>query len=953
MNFFNIIVKRVANFSIQSYEINKHNLYDFFKTNELFKLCILTASDSLHSDLSKHKSEKTESSLFNYFTRAHINPTPFGVFNSVGILNWGDTTNITKTNKLHLLAKYDNLFISSKMNENFNNNWIHLNYCPNPTIYFLNDEKIGFYKSKTQDNDKIEIIYNEIDFDEDLLWLLNQFKDGKKIDIVAEELILQGFIREEVEAFLLETIETGIIIETFLFNSYTTKLNKPYQHYFSELIVQNKHLLETNNDIVNFEQAYIDEQNVFFEKNKPKNFYAINCFDSETVDTLDINIQNKVNKYIDFAIQYNSQTNPINDKLVKFINKVQDRFNDGFIPFNTIFNPYSGINYNDIKTENELKLHEDIVLKILASTESSLYLNLPTNENVDIKSTKLPASFSVILETLICKDSGESIIYIRNLGYPSALDMISRFSDITQQACQDVITYEKEIHKDKIIADINCVGNFRSINVAPTEQRYDYCLPINTAYTEDSNPILLSDIYVHLQNNNLSLVSKKHQKQVLPKKVSAINSKLLDSDIYNFLCDYELYNQEIYSLNFNFNSYPFLLPFIPRIYLEKGILLYPSQILLVFNNYNLEEFKDYLMRKIEEYSFLQKVILKDSQREIVIDIKNHNSISILYEKLKKNKHFYVSEFLYDFFDSKITRETENFAHELVIGVKNLYYNRQNIDYSKMDISLMELQNTAVVSDWLYLELYCNAQADSEIFNVIYNKVILENKVDLFFFVNFYIPDRHLRFRFKTNSIENKQCIITIVQDLKLKNIISKYHILPYNQEIHRYGGLEMLKLSEIIFNLDSRDYLENIITKNLDEKKLKIIAVLKIKYYLYFFNFTLDDAINYCENSIKNFSKEFELTTELRKDFNKEYADIKIDILNYAYESFLKEEKLREIYHNQLKISTPDVNSSVWPMIHMSMNRHFNKNQRFNEFKTYYLTKCHLNQLKFTKKNNS
>ncbi|SNB26332.1 hypothetical protein NO004_40004 [Flavobacterium psychrophilum] len=953
MIFFNTIVKRVANFSIQSYEEHKDNLLNFFETNELFNLCVLTASGSLHSDVNKNKSEKIESSLYNYFARAHTNPTPFGVFNSVGVLQWGDTTTITKTDTLRLMVKYDNLFVSSKINEDISNNWIHLSYCTNPSIYFLNDEKIGFYKSKNQVNDKIEISYTEIDVDEDLLWLLSQFKDGKKIDLVLEDLILQGFDRTEVEVFLQETIETGIIIETFLFDSYTNKLYNPYTPYLSELISQKEHLLESKKDVVNFIQTYTEEQNNLFEKNtSPKNFYAINSFDLET-GTLDINIQDKVRKYIDFTVHYNSQTIAINDNLGKFINKVKDKYNEGFIPINTIFNPYSGINYSTIKTENELKLHQDIVMKILASTENSLVLNLPTEDNIEIKAAKLPATFTVVLETLICKVSGESIIHIRNLGYPSALSMISRFSDITHKACQDIINYEKEVHKDKIIADINCVGNFRSINVASTKQRYDYCLPINTAYTEAQNPILLSDIYIHLHNNNFSLVSKKNQKEILPKKVSAINSKLLDSDIYNFLCDYEIYNQEIYAVNFNFNTYYLHLPYVPRIYLEKGILLYPAQMLLVYNNFSVSEFNDYLQEKIKEHSFSKRIILKDLQREIVLDIENKSNISLLYEKLKTSKHFYISEFLYDYFEPKITRDNENFAHELVVSVKNSHYTRQDIDYSKMDISLVESQNTAVVSDWLYLELYCNIYANPEVFNAVYNKIILENKTDQFFFVNYANPERHLRLRFKTKSIENKQHIISVVQELKSKSIISKYHILSYEQETHRYGGIEMMNLSETIFDLDSRDFLKNVMKKDLEENDLKIVAVLKIKYYLYFFNLSLDDAINYCENCIVNFSKEFELTAQIRKDFNKEYADIKIDITKYNYEDFFKDESFKVTYHNQLRISKPDNSSSIWLIIHMSMNRHFSKNQRYNEFKTYYLTKCYLNQLKFTQKNNN
>lgn len=950
MIFFDTIVKRVANFSIQSYEENKHDLIKFFNTNELFNLCVLTASGTLHSDINKNKSEKTEGSLSNYFARAHTNPTPFSVFNSVGIMKWGSTTDIKKTSRLDLTVKYDNLFISSKIIEDFDNNWKYLSYCCNPSIHFLNDQKIGFYKSKNQENNQIEISYTEIDFDEDLIWLLDQFKDCKKINLVVEELILQGFDSNEVEDFLKQTIETGVIIETFLFDPYTDKLNNLYSPYSSKLIEQNNYLLNTKDDIINFGKTYISELNSFFDANRPKDFYAINCFEAEKKGTLDINTQDKIKKFIDFSIHYNKQTSVKNNNLEKFINKVQDKYNDGFIPFNTIFNPYSGIGYNDIKSDIDLKLHEDILLKVLSSTENSLYLNLPIEENIDIKSAKLPATFSVILETLICKNSGESLIYMRSLGYTSALDIISRFSDVTQQACQEVINYEKDVHNSKIIADINCIGNFRSINVAPTAQRYDYCLPINTAYTTDSNPILLSDIYIHLHGNTLSLVSKKHQKQILPKKVSAINHKLLNSNIYSFLSDFEKYNQEIYPVNFNFNLYKILLPYVPRIYLEKGILLYPAQILLVFNCNNLNEFKNYLLEKIKKHSFSQKIIYNDMHREIVLDVKNHGNITMLFEKLKTKRHFYISEFIYDFFNPQIIKDNENFAHELVVSVKNPHYTRKSIDYSKMNITHVESKNTAVVSDWLYIELFCNEEADVEIFNKIYNNIILKNKTNQFFFVKYSNPERQLRFRFKTNSIDNKQFIISTVHDLKLRNIISKYHILPYNQETNRYGGKEMMSLSETIFDLDSIDFLKNIVSKSLSEIDMKIIAVLKIKYYLYFFNFPLQDAIDYCENCVVNFSKEFELTAQLRKDFNKEYADIKVNILKYQYESIFKDDVFKREYHNQLKVSNSEFSTVSWSTIHMSMNRHFANNQRFNEFKTYYLTKCYLNQLKFTKK---
>lgn len=456
MNFFNTVIKRVANFSIQSFDSHKNNLTNFFETNELFNLCVLTASGSLYDDLNKNKSLKTEGSLYNYFVRSHFNPTPFGVFNSVGILDWGDSTTIPKTDQMRFMIKYDNLFISSQINDNIKDNWQHSTFCSNPSIFFLNDKKIGFYKSVNTKNDSIEISYAEIDFDEDLLWLLNQFNNGKKIILVIEEIISQGFELSEVEAFLTETIESGIIIESFLFNPFASKLNNPFENYLSKIVIQKEHIVRSNKEIENLKTAIVNEQSIFFKENdKPKDFYAINSFNDEK-GYLNKDVQGQVKKYIDFVVQYNMQNNHINANLEKFINKVKDKYNEGFVPINTVFNPYSGINYNDIKNENETKLSEKVMMKILASSENILYLNLPTDENAEIKAKKLPATFSLITEALMCNVSNEPIIYIKSLGFSSALDLISRFSDVTQNACEEIIIFEKEVNKNKIIADINC-----------------------------------------------------------------------------------------------------------------------------------------------------------------------------------------------------------------------------------------------------------------------------------------------------------------------------------------------------------------------------------------------------------------------------------------------------------------------------------------------------------------
>ena len=106
--------------------------------------------------------------------------------------------------------------------------------------------------------------------------------------------------------------------------------------------------------------------------------------------------------------------------------------------------------------------------------------------------------------------------------------------------------------------------------------------------------------------------------------------------------------------------------------------------------------------------------------------------------------------------------------------------------------------------------------------------------------------------------------------------------------------------------------------------------------------------ILHCDKSLNMFPQEFELNSELRKLFNKEYQDIKQKINKINYKNFLLNEELKVNVEKYLEKSQLVRFNYITVLIHMSMNRHFNENQRFNEFKSYYLTKKYLNQLKFT-----
>ena len=459
MIFFDKIVKRVANFSVQSYEKNKKDKIQFFNDDALFKLSVLISSRSLYEDANKNKNEKIKKSLSKYFSRAHFNPTPFGIFSSVGVVKWGDSTLIKKNKDLKLNVRYDNSLLSSKVNAAMDKDWLTKFYCINPSIYFRNETKISFFKSEIQDIGKIELKHVEIDFDENLEWLIKRFEKKVHLSEIVEELVLNGFERIDVEEYLQNVLESGLIVEYFLFFPYAEKLSNDNSMFFSALVDKKTHLIKSNYDVESFSDQYISDQKVFFEENKEfKYSHLINSFDTDE-GVLDQNFQDKIKRFIDFTINFNTHSSHKNITLGKFISKISQSYNDGFIPLTKIFNPYSGLSYKSFEDVHNLKLDKEIVSKILTSDKEDVYLDLfISGDNNETLKSKLPATFSILVEVLTCKDSSDPILYIKNLGANSALNLISRFSDITNDICQDIVTFEKQIHENKLVADINCIG---------------------------------------------------------------------------------------------------------------------------------------------------------------------------------------------------------------------------------------------------------------------------------------------------------------------------------------------------------------------------------------------------------------------------------------------------------------------------------------------------------------
>ncbi|WP_291867342.1 thiopeptide-type bacteriocin biosynthesis protein [Maribacter sp.] len=945
MVFFNTLITRIVSLPIESYDSNKHDIIGFLKKNKLFELSILMASKSLFEDVQKNKNEKTKKPLENYFTRAHFNTVPFGLFNSVGLLKWGDETKIIKSSKKVLKFEYDNLFLLKKLSPIVEKDWETFYYCTNPSIHFIDEKKVGFYKSEKLFNENFETKYVEIDYDENLDWIIEKFKNGERIDIIIEELISDGFEKQEIHLFLKKVIEVGLILNETLFYPYRKPLEIPGLP--SKLIGKGNIIINIDKEYESLKNDYLDDQiKLLVDDNVNYKYTHTTTSYDENKGKIDSKIQNKIQKFIDFTIVNNGNYTPANDSLSKFGNEFHHLHQDKFIPLTKVFNPYSGLKYNS-NEEKEREFPKNIMSKILSQNKGEIHVqNNKANSCEKIDYTKLPATFNVVFELLNCKKSGKQIIYCKYLVGASALSLLARFDYVSNKLCSEIAFYEKKVHKNKILAEVNMFSSPRISNIVASHQYYDYSIPINTVYKKNSGSLFLSDLHLRHNGTRFILFSEKHNKEITPRITSAVNASLSDSDIYKFLADLQYQDNEMHDQIFNLNHYSNIyIPYVPRIFLEEDILLEPAQFLISYDGYNINEFNIYLLNCIKKYSFPNKVSFFDGARDIIIDINNQTHLQILFKNLKELKTIYLSEVLYESFFSEVKNEkSKNYAHEIVACIKNSEF--QSVEDNSIFINEDETsaEYTPLVSDWLYFDVYSNLYAENEIFKLIYNTILSKFDSILFYYVRYGYPEKHLRIRFKTEDSALKNHIIKTISDLKEGGIIQKYTMLPYEPEVYRYGGYRMMELTEKVFHLDSIHTIEKLPVYKSKKNYIYYFSIIKIHTYLQYFNMSTEEMISFCEMNIQYFLKEFVLNAKTKKELVKIYNALKKELVDDSLHFFLEkvtiEKELEKSKLNKLDYMTD--------VIHMSINRVFDKDQRLNELKSYILSKKLFNQIKYS-----
>lgn len=260
------------------------------------------------------------------------------------------------------------------------------------------------------------------------------------------------------------------------------------------------------------------------------------------------------------------------------------------------------------------------------------------------------------------------------------------------------------------------------------------------------------------------------------------------------------------------------------------------------------------------------------------------------------------------------------------------------------------------SEWLYYKIYTGVNTADYVLTEKLNPVILsllENKIiSKWFFIRYNDPDDHIRVRFNCETIENITKVINelypVFNELIASDVIWKLQTDTYQREMERYGESTIIE-SESIFYYDSKMMLNYATLKPYFEKEETqlLFSFLAIDSFLNSFHLTFNDKLVLLDGLQESFKKEFNVDKQLKKEFDKNYRELSLEIESFLTNKLVEEyaEIFSAIYEKQNKVDLLvsnikcniqiPLNSFLISHVHMMINRQYASKQRTYECLIY------------------
>lgn len=692
------------------FPVDKESVLRDFKNNQIFKEALFFSSPELYNLIEIQQefpdNGKMVATIEKYFSRCIHRCTPFGLFAGISIGKWGQENRIElaamSSYKKHsrLDMSYMQCFIEHM--ERLDTTYKWLKYFPNNTIYKIGDQ-IRYVESFPLGLSDSAHKMSSVELDEYISKVLTLTQNGATIEELASVITDEEIPYEEAESFILSIIDAQLIISelqlkttgTAFLTELTDKISTFPDEISGKLVEIKRAIAELDNCRIGHSlddgKKTIDLIQKTEISSTQKYFIQTDLYKPVICAELSDEIATALEDIISFYCLIGQYRHT---HLSRFKEAFLSRYGDEDIPLAYALDNEIGIGYpvkssssgdvdeliHDIRMPKSSKNGERTISeidgfmmqKLIEAKKTNARKIVLTKNDFPYKRAYNSPNTLFVLCSIIENNGSAPSIFIKYIE-PSAAALIGRFCGLDPEIhnLASVITKkEKEYHPDAILAEIVHLPTARMGNIALRPVLYDYEIPYVTPSSVPlENQVHVSDILVSVENDQIMLRSKKHNKQIIPRLTNAHDFSNNSMPLYHFLCDLTC---QTLDRHYGFSWGPLfdMLDYLPRVQYNGHIMSREKWRIKSGEIIMMKDYEDgLLLQSITsfrcKYNIPERIIFISDKQEIYINLKFPESIRTLLAMVKHSDTFEIEEDIFAQDNGFVSSPDGHFTNEFI------------------------------------------------------------------------------------------------------------------------------------------------------------------------------------------------------------------------------------------------------------------------------------------------
>lgn len=554
------------------------------------------------------------------------------------------------------------------------------------------------------------------------------------------------------------------------------------------------------------------------------------------------------------------------------------------------------------------------------------------------KPLPLANSFSMIMSVQ------DELIFAEQIGGATSNALTGRFTmadEAVERYTKSVADLEQQANPDVLFFDVAYMVEANVDNVNRRKLMYNHQLAILN-FDTSAAPLTLNDIQLSVRGNQVILRSKKLNKRLVPRLASAYNYSRSDLSVFRLLCDLQYQGLQS-NLSLSLESIFPDLDYYPRLQYHNIVL---SNTKWKINKENfLGADKKYLpVQHCREYlknlgvsSYFKAGV---SDQNLCFALDSDEDLNAFLQYMQKQTSIYVDEVTFPQQSIVVDENSKPYLAQFILSLTHKEQVYAGITADDTPVSVTRFFPPG--KEWLYFEIYSHQQRTDQVLAEVITPFLANHAASIknWFFIRYNENGNHIRLRLQLNNELSAQGLISdLMEDLAIflnSGLVSDVQIKTYKRELERYGS-ENMESVEKHFATDSAFVLSLFETQPSHFDKYKICAALVSRLVA---------------DKITDRQDLFKIISGISDAFNREHhldaADFKQ--LNSHYQEFRKTafgglNQNQQEHFNALAASLVNIlkqckrvpqGKLFSDLMHMHVNRLFNKDQRTHEMVMYY-----------------